>query len=63
MLKYIAKRLCAALVSMFIVITVVFLLMRLMPVEGYFGGRAPVRRQRRRTASSSTKTSISQQNS
>ena len=25
---------------MFIVITVVFLLMRLMPVEGYFGGRA-----------------------
>ena len=25
---------------MFIVVTVVFLLMRLMPVEGYFGGRA-----------------------
>ena len=40
MLKYIVKRLGAAIVSMFIVITVVFLLMRLMPVEGYFGGRA-----------------------
>ncbi|MCI7736068.1 MAG: ABC transporter permease [Clostridiales bacterium] len=40
MLKYIVKRLATALVSMFIVITVVFLLMRLMPVEGYFGGRA-----------------------
>lgn len=40
MLKYIVKRLATALASMFIVITVVFLLMRLMPVEGYFGGRA-----------------------
>lgn len=40
MLKYIAKRIGAALISMLIVITVVFLLMRLMPVEGYFGGRA-----------------------
>ncbi len=40
MLKYVLKRLSAAIVSMFIVITVVFLLMRLMPVEGYFGGRA-----------------------
>lgn len=40
MLRYIVKRLCAALVSMLIVITVVFLLMRLMLVEGYFGGRA-----------------------
>lgn len=40
LLRYILKRLSAAIVSMFIVITVVFLLMRLMPVEGYFGGRA-----------------------
>ena len=40
MLKYILKRVSSAIVSMFIVITVVFLLMRLMPVEGYFGGRA-----------------------
>ena len=37
MFKYLLKRL---IVSMFIVVTVVFLLMRLMPVEGYFGGRA-----------------------
>lgn len=40
MLKYILRRTSAAIVSMFIVITVVFLLMRLMPVEGYFGGRS-----------------------
>jgi len=38
--KYLLKRLSSAIVSMFIVVTVVFLLMRLMPVEGYFGGRA-----------------------
>ena len=40
MFKYLLKRLSSAIVSMFIVVTVVFLLMRLMPVEGYFGGRA-----------------------
>lgn len=43
--KCILKRVSAAIVSMFIVITVVFLLMRLMPVEGYFGGRAIMRIQ------------------
>lgn len=40
MFKYLLKRLSSAIISMFIVVTVVFLLMRLMPVEGYFGGRA-----------------------
>ena len=38
--KYLLKRLSSAIISMFIVVTVVFLLMRLMPVKGYFGGRA-----------------------
>lgn len=37
MLKYSLKRLLQSLVTLFIVITVVFLLMRLMPEEGYFG--------------------------
>ncbi len=37
MLKYTLKRLFQSLVTLFIVLTVVFLLMRLMPEEGYFG--------------------------
>ncbi len=37
MLKYFIKRLLRSLLTLFIVITVVFLLMRLMPEEGYFG--------------------------
>ena len=37
MLKYSIKRLAQSLVTLFIIITVVFLLMRLMPEEGYFG--------------------------
>jgi len=37
MLKYTLKRLAQSLVTLFIVITAVFLLMRLLPVEGYFG--------------------------
>ncbi len=37
MLKYTLKRLFQSLVTLFIVVTVVFLLMRLMPEEGYFG--------------------------
>lgn len=37
MLKYFVKRLLRSLLTLFIVITVVFLLMRLMPEEGYFG--------------------------
>lgn len=37
MLKYSLKRLVQSLVTLFIIITVVFLLMRLMPEEGYFG--------------------------
>lgn len=37
MFKYFVKRLLRSLLTLFIVITVVFLLMRLMPEEGYFG--------------------------
>ncbi|HHY12523.1 MAG TPA: ABC transporter permease [Firmicutes bacterium] len=37
MLKYSFKRLSQSLVTVFIVVTLVFLLMRLLPVEGYFG--------------------------
>lgn len=37
MLKYFVKRLLRSILTLFIVITVVFLLMRLMPEEGYFG--------------------------
>lgn len=37
MLKYSLKRLLHSLVTVFIVVTLVFLLMRLLPVEGYFG--------------------------
>ncbi len=37
MLKYSIKRICQSLITVFIVVTLVFLLMRLLPVEGYFG--------------------------
>ncbi|TDT50266.1 ABC transporter permease [Fonticella tunisiensis] len=37
MLKYSLKRLGQSVITLFIVITIVFLLMRLMPEEGYFG--------------------------
>ncbi|NLW39839.1 MAG: ABC transporter permease [Tissierellia bacterium] len=37
MLKYSAKRLLQSVVTLFLVVTIVFLLMRLMPEEGYFG--------------------------
>lgn len=36
MIKYCGKRLLQSLVTLFIIITVVFSLMRLMPIEGYF---------------------------
>ncbi len=36
MLKYSAKRLLQSIITLFIIITIVFSLMRLMPVEGYF---------------------------
>lgn len=39
MFTYSLKRLLQSLVTLFIVISVVFLLMRLLPVEGYFGDR------------------------
>jgi len=37
MIKYIAKRLLQSLLTLFLIATVVFFLMRLMPEEGYFG--------------------------
>ncbi len=37
MLRYSLKRLFQSLITLFIIVTVVFLLMRLMPEEGYFG--------------------------
>lgn len=36
-MKYIATRLLRSLLTLIIVVTVVFLLMRMMPIEGYFG--------------------------
>ncbi|MBC8588733.1 ABC transporter permease [Paratissierella segnis] len=37
MFRYIIKRLIQSLFTLFIVVTIVFLLMRMMPEEGYFG--------------------------
>lgn len=37
MFKYTIKRLLQSLITLFIIVTVVFLLMRLLPEEGYFG--------------------------
>lgn len=37
MAKYIGSRVIRSLITLFIIVTVVFLLMRMMPVEGYFG--------------------------
>lgn len=37
MLRYVLKRFLQSLVTLFIVVTVVFMLMRLMPVEGFIG--------------------------
>jgi len=37
MLKYSLKRLLQSLVTLFIIVTIVFFLMRLLPEEGYFG--------------------------
>ncbi len=39
MLKYALKRVAQSVVTLLIVVTVVFLLMRLLPIEGYFGDR------------------------
>lgn len=36
MLKYLAKRIARSFVTLFIILTVVFCLLRLMPIEGYF---------------------------
>ncbi|NCB34794.1 MAG: ABC transporter permease [Clostridia bacterium] len=40
MLKYFLKRTLLAVISLLIVLTIVFLLMRLMPVDGYFADRS-----------------------
>jgi len=39
MIRYVLKRLAQSVVTLFIVVTTVFLLMRLLPVEGYLGER------------------------
>ena len=36
MVKYLTKRISRSLITLFIIICVVFVLMRLMPIEGYF---------------------------
>ncbi len=36
MLQYLAKRIGRAMISLFIIISVVFILLRMMPIEGYF---------------------------
>jgi len=40
LLKYTLGRLGRALITMFLVLSIVFLLMRLLPVDGYFEGRS-----------------------
>ena len=37
MFLYVLKRLFQSLITLFVITTVVFLLLRLMPEEGYFG--------------------------
>ncbi|MCL2216252.1 MAG: ABC transporter permease [Defluviitaleaceae bacterium] len=39
MLAYIVKRVLRSILSVFIIICIVFVLLRMLPVEGYFGGR------------------------
>ena len=36
MVQYLAKRIGRSLLTLFIIVTLVFCLLRLMPVEGYF---------------------------
>ena len=36
MLKYLAKRLGRSFITLLIILTIVFVLMRQMPIEGYF---------------------------
>ena len=40
MLKYIGKRIAQSIFTLFIIITIVFSLLRLMPDEGYLGAAA-----------------------
>ena len=37
MLKYVLRRLLSAILSLFIIVTLIFCLLRLMPIEGYLG--------------------------
>ena len=39
MLRYIARRFLQSLLTLFVVVTVVFVLMRFMPIEGFLGPR------------------------
>mgnify|MGYP007071492370 CR=1 FL=1 len=36
MLKYLSKRIGRSILTLFVIVTLVFCLLRLMPVEGYF---------------------------
>lgn len=36
MLKYLGKRIARSLLTLVIILTIVFCLLRLMPIEGYF---------------------------
>lgn len=40
MLRYVVGRIGRALITLFLVLSIVFMLMRLMPVDGYFEGRS-----------------------
>ena len=42
MLKYLAKRIGRSILTLFVIVTLVFCLLRLMPVEGYFANWASV---------------------
>ena len=37
MLRYVLRRFCSAVLSLFIIVTVMFCLLRMMPLEGYLG--------------------------
>ena len=37
MLKYIGKRTLGAILSLLVVVSLIFVLLRMMPLEGYFG--------------------------
>lgn len=50
MIKYLLKRLAQSILTLFIIITVVFMLLRLMPEEGYLGSNADKMSEIQKTA-------------